>query len=110
MSLNLYVSPAKIKQAYEITFAKTGNNLELVMPIEGKSVDPSAAVIGTIHAIDLFCLHLAALITGDALSAGGAGFPTVVDTQELIEIYGMIRDTQIALSGDRRGLTIPVAF
>lgn len=108
MSLNLYVSPAKLRMAFEMASAKS-QHLELVMPIEGESVDPSAAVIGTVHGIDLFALHLAAMITGDALSAGGEGFPTVVDTQELIEIYGMIRDSQIAL-GDRRRLTIPVAF
>lgn len=109
MSLNLYVSPAKLRMAFEMTSAES-QHLELVMPIEGKSVDPSAEVIGTVHAIDLFALHLAALITGDALSAGGAGFPTVVDTQELIEIYSMIRSAQTALSDDRRRLKIPVAF
>lgn len=110
MTLNLYVSPTKLRLAFKIAFAKTGSALELVMPIEGVSVEPAAAIYGSAEAVNLFSLNLAALITGDALSAGGEGFPTVVDTEDLIDIYTTIKSAHITLAGNRCRLNVPVAF
>lgn len=109
MTLNLYVSPTKLRLAFKTAFAKTGNALELVMPIEGVSVEPAAAIYGSAEAVNLFSLHLAALITGDALSAG-EGFPTVVDTGDFIDIYTTIKSAHIALAGNRCRLNVPVSF
>lgn len=108
MTLNLYVSPDKLRTAFKTAFAKTAH-LELIMPIEGQSVEPYAAIYGSADAVNIFSLHLAALITGDALSEG-EGFPTVVDTTDLIDIYTTIKGAHIALAGDRCRLNVPVAF
>lgn len=82
----------------------------ITMPAEGQVADAYARVLGSAAAINLFALNLAALITGDALSAGGAGFPIVVDTSELIDIFAMIKSAQEVLPGDNFRLDVPVAF
>ena len=109
MTLNLFVSPTKIQMAFDNACAKTTESLMITIPAEGQVADPYARVLGSGTAINLFALNLAALVTGDALSSGGDGFPTVVDTSELIDIFTMIKSAQVVLLGDNFRMDIPVA-
>jgi hypothetical protein len=109
MTLNLYVSPTKIQLAFDTTRTKNGEHLSMSLPVDDPDADPDAIVLGSSTAINLFSLNLAALITGDALSPGD-GFPTVVDTGEIIGLFIMIKSAHVALPGDNYRLEIPVAF